>query len=301
MTLCSDRIRSDRRRHRRLPNCCAGAAAALAGIGLLAGCAGPSKTVASQAVAPSVESAAALGFEVIGRSVAGRAIEALTVGEGAIAIMLIATIHGNEAAGTPLLERLAREAATGPQWMRDRRLIIVPNANPDGFALVRRGNAHGVDLNRNFPASSFTSRRRHGQQPLSEPESLALHDLILQHQPDRVISIHQPAACLDYDGDAAALAQAMNEAMPEQYRLPVSKLGAYPGSLGSFAGVDLGIAVITVELPGAAHQLSDDELWSRYGAMLIAAVAHPAPPSDRARPAETEDEADEQRLPQRRG
>jgi hypothetical protein len=67
----------------------------------------------------------------------------------------------------------------------------------------------------------------------------------------------------------------MAKALPAEHRLRVQKLGAYPGSLGSFAGEDLSIPIITAELPGAAHRLSEDELWNRYGAMLIAAVEFP--------------------------
>ena len=40
-----------------------------------------------------------------------------------------------------------RRAAT----RRDAALWIVPSLNPDGVASDTRGNAHGVDLNRNFP------------------------------------------------------------------------------------------------------------------------------------------------------
>lgn len=213
--------------------------------------------------------------EIIGRSVQDREIESLTVGEGPVVVMFIATIHGDEAAGTPLLERLAREAAADPPWMRSRTLVIVPLANPDGFAFQKRNNARGIDLNRNFPAASFTSKRRHGSEPLSEPESIALHAAILQHRPGRIVSIHQPLTCIDYDGDGAALAEAMAAAIEPAHRLKVDKLGAMPGSLGSFAGEDLGIPIITVEFEGTAHRLTSDELWARYSRMLIAAAEFP--------------------------
>lgn len=213
--------------------------------------------------------------EVIGFSVQGQPIECLTIGNGSTTIMLIATIHGDEAVGTPLLARLMREAALQPPWMRDRRLVVVPLANPDGYALRRRGNARGVDLNRNFPASSFTNHRRHGSGPLSEPESRALHMIVMREQPPRIISLHQPLACIDYDGDGAALAQAMAAALAPEHALPVRRLGGYPGSLGSFAGEDLDIPIITVELPGTADHLNDEALWQRYGPMLIAAIAFP--------------------------
>lgn len=218
----------------------------------------------------------AITGEVIGRSVQGRDIECLTVGDGPVVVLMLATIHGDEPAGTPLLERLALEASLNPEWMLDRTLVLIPVANPDGYESQRRGNANGVDLNRNFPAMSFTSRRRHGETPLSEPESLALHAVIERLKPQRIISIHQPLNCIDYDGDGRALAEAMANATDEKDRLRINKLGAYPGSLGSFAGEDLAIPIITVEFSGAAHRLSAETLWRRYGEMLIAAVAFPS-------------------------
>jgi protein MpaA len=57
--------------------------------------------------------------------------------------------------------------------------------------------------------------------------------------------------------------------------LPVRKLGVRPGSLGSYAGVELGVPIITLELPRNASDLSVDELWGRYGPSLVAAVLYP--------------------------
>lgn len=243
-------------------------AGVLAGAALV-GCASP-----APAPAPAPSRLAATTTS-LGESVRGRAIECITIGHGPRRIMFLASIHGDEPAGTPLLERLIREATNDPDWMDGCTLIVIPNANPDGYESNRRGNANGVDLNRNFPAMSFTSRRRHGESPLSEPESEALHDAILEHRPHRIVSIHQPLSCIDYDGEGEALSLAMADAIDPAHRLPVKKLGAYPGSLGSFAGEDLGIPIITVEFSGTAHRLGEEELWSRYGDMLIAAIVHP--------------------------
>ena len=78
----------------------------------------------------------------------------------------------------------------------------------------------------------------------------------------------QPISCIDYDGPAEELARAMAAVCG----LPVRKLGVRAGSLGSYAGVDLGIPIITIELPGSASRLDADELWQRYGAALEAAI-----------------------------
>ncbi len=197
-----------------------------------------------------------------------RELEVEVLGSGADVVMMIATIHGDESAGTPLLRRLASHLESHPELLNGVQLVLVPVANPDGFDRKRRTNSQGVDLNRNFPTSNFSSRSRNGYTPLSQWESRALHDLILHWNPARVVSIHQPLRCIDYDGSAKSLA----EAMAETSGLPVRKLGALPGSLGTLLGVDLGIPVVTVELPGSATRYSQQKLWDKYGKMLLVAL-----------------------------
>ena len=61
----------------------------------------------------------------------------------------------------------------------------MPTINPDGVAAGTRGNAHGVDLNRNFPYDwrPLGGGEYSGPAPLSEPESRAAHRLILESSP----------------------------------------------------------------------------------------------------------------------
>ncbi|MEQ8766560.1 MAG: DUF2817 domain-containing protein [Planctomycetota bacterium] len=204
----------------------------------------------------------------IGRSVEARPIEAIELGTGEDRILILASIHGDEAAGTPLVEALADLLVTTPELLAGHRVIIVPEVNPDGVAYRRRHNVNGVDLNRNFPAGNYRANRTGGEEPLSEPESLALRDLVLEVSPSRVVTIHQPLGCVDYDGPAQELAETMAEAGP----LGVRKLGSRPGSLGSWVGLELGIPIVTLELPGSATGRTPEELWEKYGTMLIAAI-----------------------------
>ena len=48
-----------------------------------------------------------------------------------------------------------------------------------------------------------------------------------------------------------------------------------PGSLGSYAGENLGIPTVPVELPAKASQFQTAELWERYGAMLLKSITYP--------------------------
>ena len=217
---------------------------------------------------------AAVPWTVLGHSHEGRAIEAATFGSpvpGAPAVLLVATIHGDEAAGTPLLRELARRLAEGPEWLAGRRVVVLPLMNPDGLAREQRGNARGVDLNRNFPAPSWRAAPRHGEAPLSEPESRLVAELVARDGVGRVLSFHQAADLIDYDGPGAELAAALASVAP----LRVARMGPRAGSLGAWAGEELGLPVITVELPRAADGASPAELWERYGPLLVEAVRQP--------------------------
>lgn len=242
---------------------------------LAAGCLPPERGI--QGRGPTGGEHAVPRRSVIGSSVQGRPIECVTLGYGGDATLIIATIHGNEPAGTPLVERLIEHLAARPALLRGRQVMIVPVSNPDGYEADDRHNARGVDLNRNFPASNFASLDGHGNGPLSEPESRALHRLLETYPPDRVISIHQPTslpACIDYDGPAQALA----ETMADYCDLPVKKLGSRPGSLGSYVGMTLGRPIITLEIPRFPADRNGDALWERYGRMMMAAILFPYPP-----------------------
>ncbi len=51
-------------------------------------------------------------------------------------------------------------------------------------------------------------------------------------------------------------------------------MGARGGSLGSYAGTDLGIPVITIELPRSADRLDRDAAWEVYGSLLVEALQY---------------------------
>ncbi len=211
---------------------------------------------------------------VAGKSYEGRDIDCLVLGSGPDVMMVIATIHGNEAAGTPLMTTFQDWLRKHPEELEGRQVVIVPVANPDGFAADQRFSARGVDLNRNFPAGNWQEKgvNLHGNAPLSEPESRVLLQLVCRYFPNRVVSIHQPVNCIDYDGPGKELA----EAMAAECDLPVKKLGGRPGSFGSFVGETLGKPIITLELPKDAG-MDSQTLWDKYGNSLIAALRYSPP------------------------
>jgi len=211
---------------------------------------------------------------VAGMSVEGRPISYELYGEGERTILIMGGIHGSEPVGKPLSEYLGRYLANHAGLLIGKRIILMPEANPDGMAKKSRLNARGVDLNRNFPAANYVSGSRRGTAALSEPESRAIHHVLDVFRPVLIVAIHQNLDCVDYDGPAEDVARALS-----QYAgLPVKKLGGRDGSLGSYASTVLNIPVVTLEFPKSATSLSESELWARYGRVMTAAVTFPQEP-----------------------
>jgi murein peptide amidase A len=144
---------------------------------------------------------------LVGRSVDGRAITARVLGPDTATrrILVVGCIHGNECAGLRIVHALARRApAHGVQ------LWLIGELNPDGTAAGTRQNAHGVDLNRNFPYQwqpvsdpTFYS----GPHPLSEPESQAAAKLIRRIHPAVTIWYHQHQDLVDMAGGDRGVAR----------------------------------------------------------------------------------------------
>ncbi len=135
--------------------------------------------------------------KVIGRSVNGKPIVALRLGEpGRKVVVLLASMHGNEAAPSKIL----RSLADGPA-ISGIDLWVVPTYNPDGVAAHTRKNAHGVDLNRNFPYrwADLDGETESGPRPASEPETRAMMRFLRTVKPDRILSFHQPLNGVDTD------------------------------------------------------------------------------------------------------
>jgi protein MpaA len=145
----------------------------------------------------------------IGHSVDGRAIRPVVLGDPAAAhrVLVVGCIHGNEPAGLAITRRLiAAGAPTGTE------IVVVPSVNPDGCARGTRGNAHGVDLNRNFPSNWSAighpgSFQYSGPHALSEPESRYSVALIEQLQPQVTIWFHQPQGIVRAWGQSKATAR----------------------------------------------------------------------------------------------
>jgi len=158
----------------------------------------------------------------VGQSVLGRPIRAArlpSTGKTGRRVLCVANIHGVEfiagRVALGLMGALTSEGGAFAELREQAEVLVVPCANPDGYARTvdaqgvgtlqeLRTNAHGVDLNRNFPlpygaTPSFlpTAGSAHhgdatfrGTHPFSEPETSALNTLFAREQFHALLSLH---------------------------------------------------------------------------------------------------------------
>jgi murein peptide amidase A len=126
---------------------------------------------------------------VLGYSVQHRPIELIHVAGPGPRVLVVGCIHGNECAGMGVVAALRKAHPREDLW-------LVPTFNPDGLAHDTRQNAHGVDLNRNFPTGwrpfgpAWTAYAA-GARPWSEPETRLIRSLVVRIHPRITIWFHQ--------------------------------------------------------------------------------------------------------------
>jgi protein MpaA len=108
---------------------------------------------------------------------------------------------------------------------------------------------------------------------LSEPESRWLAEEIERFRPDAIVSVHAPHGVVDFDGPPKG---------PERLgHLHLNLLGTYPGSLGNYAGVQMNIPVVTIELPSAGIMPTWEQIrhiWTDLVRWLIVSLPKETPP-----------------------
>ncbi len=209
---------------------------------------------------------------LLGRSVKGRPIRAVVLGDPntPTTALVVGCIHGNEPAGITVVDRV--RGWTPPPGIA---LWLVSDLNPDGRAADTRQNAHGVDLNRNFPyrwqpLGPAGSQQYAGSRPLSEPETRIAHSLILRLRPRLTIWFHQPLGVTDSSSGNVRL----ERRFATLSRLPLRRLPRYPGSITTWQDSRLrdGTAFV-VELPPGRSPPRAVERYARAVEQLVAEAA----------------------------
>jgi murein peptide amidase A len=144
--------------------------------------------------AGSAGDGAADRWRPFGHSATGRPLVVSAFGTPRVRgkLLVVGCIHGTECAGVPIVRRVLTLGC--PPTNAD--VWAVPDLNPDGRRLGTRGNARGVDLNRNFaggwrPIGARGDPQYAGPRPFSEPESRAARRLIRLVRPSVTIWYHQ--------------------------------------------------------------------------------------------------------------
>jgi predicted deacylase len=232
---------------------------------------------------PAPVTKATSSVSIIGYSNEGRPIERYTFGTGSTSLLFVGGIHGgyewnSSALAYEFITAFRSRTILIPD---DLTVVIVPTLNPDGLYAVTglegtfttadippndahetgngRFNAHDVDLNRNFdckwkPESTWRNRPvSAGTAAFSEPESVALRDLVIDINPIGVVFWHSQAnAVYGSECESGILPGTLNlmhtyataagyDAIPSFDAYPVS--GDAEGWLAS-----IGIPAVTVEL-----------------------------------------------------
>jgi protein MpaA len=213
----------------------------------------------------------------LGESVKGQPIVANVFNDGPRPVLILGGIHGDEVTSVDLTKNLIDLLKRDITLAGGKSVAIIAVANPDGYAMNKRTNARGVDLNRNFPASNYRTvmqskspKGRYGSNAASEPETRALLRALDTFNTRLIISIHSISngrECNNYDGPAADVAQKMSAL--NGYPMKANIGYPTPGSMGTFCGIDRQIPMITLELPRAG---TGADAWARNRDALLAAI-----------------------------
>jgi hypothetical protein len=190
--------------------------------------------------------AAMVATTVFGHSVEGRPLEVTRSGTGPRTVLVVGAIHGDEPE-TPRVVRALR--ATGEVTVH-----AVPALNPDGLARGTRGNARGVDLNRNFPhrwRAGARGRFWPGPRAGSEPETRALMRLVRRIRPDVTVHYHQPYG---FVVRSAGADRALLRDYARRTGMAVRRLPRYRGTVAGWQNARTRGSAMVVELgPGRAR------------------------------------------------
>ena len=221
--------------------------------------------------------------DVIGKTVRGEKLRAIRIGKAERRIALVGALHAGESGPELMIPAFERILAEHKDLLAKVSILAVAAVNLDerrrlaeGVPWYLRTNANGVDLNRNYPAdwdsvdygyglitSDPDSMTYRGSEPVSEPETRAVMELLRSEPVEAVFSFHclasicgshllgpkcaakdeeYKARCLDL---ATTFCQGMDPSAPAN---SVFRLGTSSGSLPAWCYRELKIPAFDIEI-----------------------------------------------------
>lgn len=220
---------------------------------------------------------ASVELEEVGRSLEDRELKVATVGNGNTDVFIATEQHGAEPHGTnAMVEELKNLSVSGKEYakkVRDELTIhILPQVNPDGAMRDQRGNAEGVDLNRqhDYPPGATDN---------PSPEAQAMIDYVTDLDPLWVADLHIQGGAFpgekdnpghyytsstfwpinpNADTDAVELSRQLNVAMWDRVDgYANAQLSRFPGGTGENIGRNAygirGYGTVLIEM-SATHE-----------------------------------------------
>ena len=162
-----------------------------------------------------------------GASVQDRPIAVVRRGpaDAARRVLVVGSLHGDEPGGRQVTRALLRRTPPGGV-----AVYVVHDLNPDGSRRGTRGNARGVDLNRNFPhrwRRGARGRYWPGPRAASEPETRDAMRVVRTIRPHVTVWLHQPYG---FVVPAAGSRLSLVRRYARVARMPVRRLPRYRGT-----------------------------------------------------------------------
>jgi protein MpaA len=164
-------------------------------------------------------------------------------------VLILGGVHGDEVEGVLAAQALLhRFMESFPYHLN---LVLVPQFNIEGVLNKTRGNARGVDLNRNLRTKDWspevkTPRYHPGPSAGSEPENQALMKYIDEKKPKWILSLHSWHPVLNVNGDCKGEAEVL--AKMTGYKIDDDIGYPTPGCLGTYAGLERQSPTLTYEI-----------------------------------------------------